>query len=141
MADKNNSSSEVYADFTMSRIDLSVRETMTPIQLQAVRDALLANQPFKKHSIDIRGTIPLFFASFYFVLLAGRDRRRKTVDKEKNRAFEGKLSFSYVLSLLLLSFIGALIWIAILLVVYWVKNELGIDVFSGRHFIEFFQSD
>ncbi|MEJ2214010.1 MAG: hypothetical protein P8Y20_08110 [Gammaproteobacteria bacterium] len=141
MAAENNNSSEIYADFTISRIDAVVRESLTPTQLQAVRDALVANQSFKKHAVDVRGTIPLFFARFYFVILAGRDKRRKTVDKEKRRAFEGNLSFGYLLSLLFLSFIAAMVWVAILLVVYWVKIELGIDLFSSIHLGDLFKSD
>ena len=141
MAADNNNSSEIYADFTISRIDADVRESLTPTQLQAIRDALVANQPFKKHAVDLRGTIPLFFARFYFVVLAGRDKRRKTVDKEKHRAFEGNVSFGYLLSLLFLSFIAAMVWAAILLVVYWVKIELGIDLFSNIHLGDLFKSD
>ena len=141
MVADNNNSSEIYADFTISRIDTDVRESLTPTQLQAIRDALVANQPFKKHAVDLRGTIPLFFARFYFVVLAGRDKRRKTVDKEKHRAFEGNVSFGYLLSLLFLSFIAAMVWAAILLVVYWVKIELGIDLFSNIHLGDLFKSD
>ena len=141
MAADNNNSSEIYADFTISRIDADVRESLTPTQLLAIRDALVANQPFKKHAIDVRGTIPLFFARFYFVVLAGRDKRRKTVDKEKRRTFEGNVSFGYLLSLLFLSFIAAMVWAAILLVVYWVKIELGIDLFSSIHLGDLFKSD
>ena len=141
MAADNNNSSEIYADFTISRIDADVRESLTPTQLQAIRDALVANQPFKKHAVDLRGTIPLFFARFYFVVLAGRDKRRKTVDKEKHRAFEGNVSFGHLLSLLFLSFIAAMVWAAILLVVYWVKIELGIDLFSNIHLGDLFKSD
>ena len=139
MTEKNKNSSEIYADFTMSRIDQSVRETMTDTQLKAVREGLLANQPYKRHAIDIRGTLPFFIASFYFVILAGRDKRRKTVNKEKRRAFEGNLSMGYVLSILFLSLIGAVVWVAILLVIYWVKRELGIDFFPNTHFLNFFQ--
>ena len=139
MTEKNKNSSEIYADFTMSRIDQNVRETMTDTQLEAVREALLANQPYKRHAIDIRGTLPFFIASFYFVILAGRDKRRKTVNKEKRRAFEGNLSMGYVLSILFLSLIGAVVWVAILLVIYWVKRELGIDFFPNTHFLNSFQ--
>ena len=141
MKQKNKNSSEVYADFTMSRIDSTVRETMTPAQLQAVRDALVANQPFKRHSVDIRGTLPFFFASFYFVILAGRDKRRKTLDRDKRRAFEGNLSMGYVLSILFLSFVGAVVWIAVLSVLYWVKVELGQDFLPNVHFPNLFQSE
>ncbi|NNJ92183.1 MAG: hypothetical protein HKP55_10945 [Gammaproteobacteria bacterium] len=141
MTEKNKNSSEVYADFTMSRIDSSVLGTMTPSQLRAVRDALVANQPFKRHSFDIRGTLPFIFASFYFVILAGRDKRRKTLDKEKRRVFEGNVSMAYVLSLLFLSFVGAVVWMAILLLLYWVKIELGMDFLPNVHFPDLFQSE
>jgi hypothetical protein len=141
MTEKNKNSSEVYADYTMSRIDSSVRNSMTTSQLQAVRDALVANQPFKRHSFDIRGTIPFIFASFYFVILAGRDKRRKTLDKEKHRAFEGNVSLGYVLSLLFLSFVGAVVWMAILMLLYWVKIELGIDILPNVHIPDLFKSE
>jgi hypothetical protein len=40
--------------------------------------ALFACRPLQRHPVDIRGIIPLFFWLFYYVLLRGRDRRRRT---------------------------------------------------------------
>ena len=141
MAERKKESSEIYADFTMSRIDPAVRDTMSVTQLNAVREALLANQPYKQHALDLRGTIPLFFANFYFVLLAGQDKRKKTLEDQEHRSFKRNLTLGYVLSLIFMTFAVAMVWGAILLLLYWVKRELGIDIFPSMHFLNFFQSD
>jgi hypothetical protein len=131
-------SSEIFADFTMSRIDRHARESMTEQQLIAVRQALVANSPFNRHAVDIRGSIPLFFARFYFVVLAGRDRRRKTREKELRRIYKGNVPLGYFLSFIVLSFLIALIWMALIVALYWLKREMGIDIFPNIHLLDLF---
>ena len=61
MKQKNQkNSNEIFADFTMSRIDRLVRDTMTSQQLNAVKDVLIANTPYSRHSVDLRGVISFF---------------------------------------------------------------------------------
>ena len=137
--EKFTESSQIYADFTISRIDPVVRESLSDEQLKAIRNALLANQPFKKHALDIRGSIPLYFAKYYFVLLAGRDKRRRTQQKEMQRHNRGNLSIGYMLTLLMISFLVAVIWVAAFAGFYWTKNEMGIDFFANFHLMELFK--
>ena len=134
---KQNDSNKIFADFTMSRIDRLVRDTMTPQQLNAVRDALVANAPYSRHSVDFRGAISLFFARYYFVFLAGRDRRYKTRLQELQRAHKGNIPLGFILSFIAISFLIALLWVLAIVSLYWLKREMGIDIFPDVHLLDF----
>jgi hypothetical protein len=140
MTTKQKTSSEIFADFTISRIDEEVRSGFSSEQLDAIRRALVANESFSRHRVDIRGTLPLFFAKYYFVILAGRDRRRKTLEKEMARSHKGNLELGYFLSFLLLSLVVLVVWGIMFSVFYWLKMEMGIDVFPHLHLNDLFKA-
>jgi hypothetical protein len=131
-------SNEIYADFTMSRIDRSVRESMTPEQLAAVRNALLGYDGHRRHSLDIRFSFSLFFARFYFVMLGGRDRRRQTYLQELRRKHKGDVPLFLLMSVLLLSLLLLFFWGAFLGVAYLTKSEMGVDLFENFHLMGLF---
>ncbi|TNF94378.1 MAG: hypothetical protein EP297_11890 [Gammaproteobacteria bacterium] len=124
----------------MSRIDRVVLDTMTSQQLNAVRDALVANAPYNRHAVDLRGAISLFFARYYFVFLAGRDRRRRTRLQEFQRAHKGNIPLGFVLSFIAISFLIALLWVLVIVVLYWLKREMGIDIFPDMHLLDFIKN-
>jgi len=126
-------SSEIYASFTINKIDPEVRASMTDKQINAVYEALIAAEDSKRHSIDIRGTIPLYLAKYYFVFFAGRDKRKQTLLEETIRNNQGnaKSGLSFAIS-------GALILALIVLLAggytaYLLKSELGIDIIPNKH--------
>jgi len=122
-----------YTRFVLTHIDEDVRRSMTPQQFESIRQAVEATKP-RKHSLDIRGVIPLFFARYYFVILGGRDTRRDQKEKELDRrrntfsTFEG-----LVLAILMLIPLSALLIIG----AYVLKVFLGIDVVPDKHFGDF----
>ena len=65
---------EVRAERLMQGIDEAIRETLTPAQEEAIRRAAERN-PWDKHAVDIRLTLPMFLDDYYVTLVAGRERR------------------------------------------------------------------
>lgn len=128
-----DASSEIFASFTLSKIDRDILATMTPEQVEGVRAALLAADEEKRHQIDIRLNIPLYFARYYLVLFAGRDKRKRTLLKEALRHNK-----QYTVGGILMASLLAILTCSILLFVatafaYYLKAEFGIDLFPGKH--------
>ena len=136
---KVNASSQILADFTISRIDSKIRRSMSTEQLNAVREALLASNQQNRHAMDWRFTIPLFFANYYVVFLAGRDKRRKTVLQELQRSQKGNVPLAILLSFIAFIVLAGLIWGGVIVALYWMKSDAGIDIFSNFHFGDLFK--
>jgi len=113
----------------MERIDPKVRASLTPTQLSAIKEAISASRPLKKHPIDIRGIIPVFFVRYYFVFLSGRDRRSSTRRIEKKRQWLTSLSGALMLFIL---GVAPLILILVLLL-YLIKCTFGINIMPETH--------
>ncbi len=87
---KHNESSKIFADFTLSRIQPEIRQSFTDVQLIELRRVLIDQVESSHHSLDIRFTFRILFQSYYFVILSGKDRRKKhwmptTAEKRKPR--------------------------------------------------------
>jgi len=95
-------------EMVMEKISPDIRSSMTFDQTLAVKDAILdyfAGQ--RKHALDIRGTIPLFFKRFYFVLFMGEDRRTGNSKYDQCRRQESSAATNIVfISLTFLLFMG-----------------------------------
>lgn len=77
----------------------------------------------KKHKIDLRGTVPLPFlpSRFYFVLLAGKDKREIT-RQERSIA---------IITVLLMILLGLVISMCLgVVALYLLKSALGINLFD-----------
>jgi hypothetical protein len=108
---------------------------LTPEQYNALKRALQVQK--KRHWLDIRGVIPLFFTQFYFVFLFGPDRRRETQEvlferrqsvKEGTAKLIGSVVLALFLTLLFLS--GFAVW-------YGVKCIVGADILPGFSLSEY----
>jgi hypothetical protein len=132
---KKNDSAEAFTHYVFSKIDPEIRKSLTESQFKEIKEAISAATPLKKHPVDIRHTIPLFFFRFYFVFLMGRDRRSKTKNLEFNRRKSSNTIFGSIfliivfLPLLIMSF----------LILYYIKSKMGIDIFDDFHLIDFFK--
>jgi len=70
----------------LNQIDPAILKTFSQEQLTAIRTSIYQNLPSKKkHSLEVRGTIPLFFRRIYVVFFSGKDERKKD---EKDVPFE-----------------------------------------------------
>ncbi|TMO76250.1 3-phosphoshikimate 1-carboxyvinyltransferase [Pseudoalteromonas sp. S3776] len=108
----------------LDRMPDDVQDSFTEDQLAHLKVAIGARQ-WGKHTVDCRGVIKFFKYRYYFVVLAGRNRRELS-EKEKKIA-----AVSQAITVSLFSFIVISIF---LLVVYLVKSALGIDIFSNYSF-------
>lgn len=125
--------SEIIADYALSRIPLAVRSSLTDEQLRAIRKAMVQQSSADHHRVAVRFTLPLFFKKYYFAFFFGVDRRRGTVDKEKSR-IEGALKLVqsvFVFVGLSVFFFG--LGLTVLTGLYFLKNALGVDLFSDFH--------
>jgi hypothetical protein len=135
LARKKSDSAEIFADYTLSRLTPEVRDSLSDEQYNAIRDVLLANDSSKRHAIDIRFSLPLFFARYYLVVVAGRDRRRQTRIEELKRSHLGNLPLGASLSLVVITLTVTLFWGLLIAALYLLKRELGIDLFSEFHLL------
>ncbi|CAA0110148.1 Uncharacterised protein [Zhongshania aliphaticivorans] len=124
---------DAYTKHVMANIDSDIFSTLNLTQIRAIETAIGRNAPFRQHAIDLRGSIRLFFARFYFVILFGRDHRHTVQTTENNRRKEAK-SISFVILLFVL---GCLLIPAILFSIYVLKSFLGIDLFPEQHLSDF----
>lgn len=125
----NDNDTDAFTYHIIKNINVEVIKTLSSKQLSAIKEAIKASQPKKKHSIDFRGIISFFFVRYYFVFLMGRDRRIATqeieIERRENTALLGNIIFViFVISPFIL-----LIFIAL----YFFKMLLGIDIFPGEH--------
>ena len=107
----------------LQRIPRHLRSSFTDEQLLSLKIAL-SGRRWGKHALDIRGTFGFWTWKYYYVVLAGRERRLLSPREERlhrltNTMFMiGFLTFSTLLGLLIL---------------YLIKSALGIDIFPDSH--------
>ncbi len=103
----------------LERMPAEVQQSFTEAQLSYLRVALGARQ-WGKHKLDLRGTLGLGSWRYYYVLVAGRNKR-----SEYRQHKAGLLVKTVFLSVLLIlsTALG-------LLVLYLLKSALGIDLFA-----------
>ena len=125
----NDKNSDAFTYHVLNRIDPKTLKSLTPLQLSAIKSAIRANQPKKRHPIDFRGGINLFFIKYYFVFFMGRDRRTFTQETELGRredvALLGNISF------IIFALTPFILFALVLL--YFLKIGLGIDIFPNEH--------
>jgi len=102
----------------------SIQTTFTDDQLAHLKIAIGARQ-WGNHAVDCRGVIKLFKYRYYYVVLAGRNKRELSAKEQRIAKLGQALVLSVVLSLSVLF---------MLLITYLVKSALGIDIFEGYSF-------
>ena len=135
----NDKSREVdaYTQHVMGNIPADVFKTLNIVQIHALEKAISTNAPYRKHPVDLRGTVSFFFIRFYFVILLGRDRRDVIRNKEEARKLQAK-------SISIMTFLYAVICMAlpvVFLLLYIVKSWAGIDIFPDHHLSDFIGID
>ena len=105
----------------LERMPKNVADSFTDDQLFHLNTAL-AGRRWGSHKVDLRGTIGLLRSRYYFVLLAGRDKR----DLSRTEGRIGKLVMAAVIALFLcVSLVLGLV------LLYILKSWLGINLFEG----------
>ncbi len=103
------------------RLPGELRESFSDEQLEALKVAFGARK-WGQHRVDLRATVRIWRWRYYFVFLAGRNKRDLTRgQQELSRAAKAGTIALFLLFSLLLG----------LAVLYLIKSALGIDVFPG----------
>ena len=76
---------DAFTEQVMTRMDAGIVDELSDAQRLALRKAISASAPMKRHPVDVRGIIPLFFTRWYFLFLMGPDRRSAGRGKESKR--------------------------------------------------------
>jgi hypothetical protein len=122
-----------YTRGVLARIDPDVLASLTEHQFRSIRDAIDASRPIRRHSIDVRGTIPLGFTRWYYVLLAGRDRRTDAREQEARRK---RLLGAVAGAVVLTGVVLVPVTVLLVLVGYAIKSFLGLDLAPDLHLID-----
>lgn len=133
MENQTSESAKIYADFTLSRINPKIKSTLSHEQLSELRRALIAQSESSRHAIDLRFTVNLLFSRYYFVLLGGKDRRRRTIENNQIRKEKAKEKIlTFVMSS---TIVVGVIYFSIYSIkfLYQVKRDMGIDLFENLH--------
>lgn len=108
----------------LERMPKNIQTTFTDEQLAHLKIAIGARQ-WGNHAVDCRGVIKLFKYRYYYVVLAGRNKRELSAKEQRIAKLGQALVLSIVLTLSVL---------LMLLITYLIKSALGIDIFEGYSF-------
>jgi hypothetical protein len=108
----------------LDRMPLEVQDSFTEEQLVNIKIAIGA-RTWGSHAIDLRSTIKFFRYRYYYVFVAGRNRRELSARERRL----GLLIQAAALGVFLT--FSALVGI---LVLYLLKSAAGIDIFPGFSF-------
>ncbi|WP_024594600.1 MULTISPECIES: hypothetical protein [unclassified Pseudoalteromonas] len=101
----------------LNRMPKGVQNSFTEEQLSHLKIAIGARQ-WGAHTVDCRGVVRLFKYRYYFVLLAGRNRRQLSATEKKASAIAQATLIT----------LGVFI---LLLFIYLLKSALGINLLEG----------
>ncbi|MEC7690495.1 MAG: 3-phosphoshikimate 1-carboxyvinyltransferase [Pseudomonadota bacterium] len=105
----------------LSKMPPDVAASFSEEQLIAMNKAI-GGRSWARHKLDVRGTINIWRTSFYFVVLAGKNRRELSrLEQQVGRATMA-LMFALFITFSVLS--G-------LLILYLIKSALGINLFEN----------
>jgi len=117
-ADNLGSSYDPFVVGLKQRLPENLRESFTPEQLNALRNAF-ATRSWAKHKLDLRGTFSLWSNQYYFVLVGGRNKRNLS-RAQRNLSLAAKAGV--ITAFLFFSLLVGLV------ALYLVKSALGINL-------------
>ena len=106
------------------RLPDDLKDSFTKEQLMALKVAFGARQ-WGQHPLDLRGTFKLWRWRYYFVLLAGRNRR--DLSRTERNLSRAATAASLAVFLPMCTVLG-------LLALYLIKSALGINIFPNFSF-------
>jgi len=105
----------------MEKLSSDQQKSFSEEQLQAIKVAFGA-RTWGIHSVDIRGTFKLLRWRYYYVVLAGRNRR--SLSRAEQKAYRAAEITFLALFVTISTLFG-------LLIIYLVKSAMGIDLIPG----------
>jgi hypothetical protein len=120
----------VAPEYYLAKLAAPIRDTLSSEQLAAFREILHEAIPKPAPKIvDLRFSIDIIAARYYFVLLVGRDRRKKPRRYDLNPI--AKMGNFVAVSIILLG-LNLTLSASMLLIGYLVKSIVGINLLSGH---------
>lgn len=110
-----------FIDGLKDRLPDDLKESFTQEQLSALNIAFGARK-WGQHPIDLRGTLKIWRWRYYFVFLAGRNKR--DLSRREQDLSRIATAFAVASFLLFATLLG-------LVVLYLIKSALGIDIFPN----------
>lgn len=105
----------------LAKVPDRVKNTFTEEQLSYLRNAIV-NRQWRNHTVDARGTIPWFKYRYYYVFIAGKNKRDLSrAEQQASRLIN---------AVFVASFLSISITLG-LLILYLMKSALGINLFDG----------
>jgi hypothetical protein len=111
----------------LERVPKEIRQSLTFEQRSAIAQAVKESQ--RRHFVDVRIPIPLFFIQLYFVCFLGKDSRRETRVKLGSR----RLGLAQWGTAGLMGVFGLALTCAGITAAYVVKSKSGVDLLSDLH--------
>lgn len=105
-------------------LDEDTAASLSADQKAALEEAVLSITLTTRQRIDIRRTVSFFGRRYFYVFLAGRDRRNAT----RHKSTFGRMALSVLV-------FGWLLFcaVSVFITLYLIKSALGIDVFKHFH--------
>ena len=120
---------EDFLERLFSKLPADVARSFNDAQLAAIARAFGARR-WRDHAIDMRLLIPLFGRSYYFVLLAGAERRTRR-RRLRDRLLNPLMSIGN--GIVAVVFFTAILW-SVVAALYVLKSLLGISLFRDFSF-------
>lgn len=128
---KHETSQDVYVEHLMECLPAELVRSLTSEQYHALKKAFTRYQT--RHMLDVRGTIPLVFTQFYFVLLFGKDRRQSTQSIMADRRQKTSEKGSQLASTIVIALLYLLVISGLFMLFYFVKSIDNFNIFPGFH--------
>jgi hypothetical protein len=126
-----------FTENVLAALPRRIRRSLDEAQITALRAALSRVAAGDRRGIDLRISIPVFFQRYYLVFLFRKDKRSVVQRVLSRRRDEGN-RIAMVGILTLISGLVALGLLTFLLVcLYAIKSQMGIDIFPKQHLYDF----
>lgn len=108
----------------LTKIPTKIGDTFSDDQLLGLKIALSA-RAWGAHALDLRGSIGFWRFKYYYVVLAGREKRKLSARLVKAIHFSEAI---FIVGVLTVSMLLGLVML------YLVKSAMGINLIEGWHF-------
>lgn len=129
-----------YTHAVLRKMGAETLNSFSAAQRKKLIESISACSPLQKHPLDIRGVVPFFFVRYYFVILGGRDRRKRTRHTETDRRRQMSTASSLFAGVLFVSFVAIALFVIFFIIAYLVKSKAGINIFPDKHLSDFLLS-
>ena len=126
-----------YTHAVLQKLGVDTLNSFTEEQRQKLIESISACRPLQKHPVDLRGVISFFFVRFYFVILMGRDKCKKTKQVEINRRKTTGVAGGITAGIFTVTLVTLILLVVFFILAYGLKSAMGINIFPEKHLCDF----